>query len=338
MRTDKHQTVKQSSETARVYLQLCLILFFLMPAGCKQKKAKVLPPNELTIEHFICTNSITVGDSVELTVTAYVPTNATVSFPPLNDEKNVVVLDQNRREISRNDGLKKIEMFYKLTSFRLGDHRLSTNAIICTFDNGKMVKKDFPDIVLRVRSALNGKQVASTKIADIKPIKRPPPRFPRWLWVFSLVALISFLIGSIVSKIWANRPVEKRQPPPLPPHVIALQALDALKNKHWLEQDQCDLFYTELSMILREYLKGRFGLNAPDKTTEEIARDMYESKVLPVRQQNILKEFLRQADRVKFAKDHPGKTTMQHAFDTTREFVEETKYEPENQLNQKDQD
>jgi len=96
-------------------------------------------------------------------------------------------------------------------------------------------------------------------------------------------------------------------------------------NKGLLEQDECKPFYTELSLILRTYLEGRFSLNAPDETTEEIVEELSRSPELNGAQRNILQEFMRQADIVKFAKGHPDRPTMESAFNTTRQFVEETK-------------
>jgi hypothetical protein len=46
-------------------------------------------------------------------------------------------------------------------------------------------------------------------------------------------------------------------------------------------------------------------------------------------QQDILQEFMKQADRVKFAKDHPDRQTMENAFNTTKQFITETKVENE---------
>ena len=34
-------------------------------------------------------------------------------------------------------------------------------------------------------------------------------------------------------------------------------------------ENELDQFYQELSMILRRYIEGRFGLSAPEQTTEE---------------------------------------------------------------------
>ncbi|MCF7847950.1 MAG: hypothetical protein K9M45_03790 [Kiritimatiellales bacterium] len=319
-------------------LHILTPLFAAALYGCTPEKAQIIPADQLTVEHSISTNSIHIGDPVELTVTAYYPTNATVTLPPLEKGKDIVVQNRDWHDEPREDGLMQTEFSFKLTSFRVGDHLVSTNPISCTLDDGTVLTTDFPDILLRVESALTGVETNSTEIADIKPPVKLPAKFPRWPWVILLVALIAFLTGLIISKVWKKRPLEKPAPPPPPAHIIALKALEALKNRRWLEEDQCDPFYTELSLILRGYLDGRFGLNAPDSTTEEIVREMYHANLLPVRQQNLLKEFLRQADMVKFAKDHPDKTAMQGAFDTTKHFVEETKNDPANQSDPTDRD
>ena len=60
-------------------------------------------------------------------------------------------------------------------------------------------------------------------------------------------------------------------------------------------------------------------------TTEEIVEEMSRSTELSGLQRNILQDFMRQADIVKFAKGHPDRGTMEAAFGTTKQFVEETK-------------
>ncbi len=277
---------------------------------------------EYTVDH----ETIHVGDPVELVVTAYYPTNGTIKLPEIGRKKEIVVLSRDWENIPREDGLLQSETRYSLTSFRLGDQTVCTNAITCELE-GKTVATNFPPVVLHVQSALTGE--ASSKIADIKPTRKLPGRIPRWTWVVLGATTVAFLVGLITSKLWKNREKLIPQAPPIPPHVIALGALQALKNKGLLEQDECKPFYTELSLILRSYLEGRFHLNAPDETTEEIVEEMSRSPELSGSQRNILQEFMRQADMVKFAKGHPDRTTMESAFDTTKKFVEETKIDDE---------
>ncbi|MEN7972318.1 MAG: hypothetical protein ABFR47_00635 [Verrucomicrobiota bacterium] len=297
-------------------------MFFL--SGCKKEELPAYPQDQLMVEYSIDHESILIGDPVELVVTAYFPTNGTLALPEIGREKDIVLLKRDWKDIPREDGLTQSESHYSITSFRLGEHVVSSGTISCMVGD-QTFSTNFPEVVLNVETSLE--TGASTEIADIKPIHKLPGRIPPWLWISLLVALIAFLVGLISSRLWKHRAAIIPSAPPIPPHVLAFQALGALKGKGLLDKDECKPFYTELSIILRTYLEGRFNLNAPDETTEEIVEEMSKSPELNGSQRNILQEFMRQADMVKFAKDHPNRTTMESAFDTTRKFVEETKHE-----------
>ena len=274
------------------------------------------------MEYSIDRETIHVGDPVKLILTAYYPTNGILELPEIGREKDVVVLNRNWANIPRDDGLTQSETRFSLTSFRLGEHIVSTNAITCRIGENSF-STNFPPVVLNVESALETN--TSSKIADLKPTHKLPGRFPRWIWIVLGTAAIAFLVGLISSKLWKHRETILPGPPPIPPHTTALQALELLKGKELLEKDEYKPFYTELSLILRTYLEGRFNLNAPDETTEEIVEALSTSAELNGTQRNILQDFMRQADMVKFAKGHPDRSTMEAAFNTTKEFVEETK-------------
>ena len=290
--------------------------------GCKQEQAKVLPADRLTVTYSIDRETIHVGDPVELVVTAYFPTNGVLELPEIGREKDIVLLNRNWATLPREDGLAQSETRFSLTSFRLGEHIVSTNAITCRVGEHSFTT-NFPPVVLNVETALAAD--ASGEIANIKPIHKLPGRVPRWIWIVLGTAAIAFLVGLISSKLWKHRETILPGPPPIPPHTTALRALAFLKGKELLEKDEYKPFYTELSLILRTYLEGRFHLNAPDETSEEIVEELSTSAELNGTQRNILQDFMRQADMVKFAKGHPDRTTMEAAFDTTKRFVEETK-------------
>jgi len=307
--------------TRLVALVLCgtVLLFF---AGCKKEETKTYPQNQLTVEYTIDRESIRVGDPAELVLTAHYPTNGVLELPEIGREKDIVLLDRDWENIPRADGLAQSETRYSITSFRLGEHVVSTNTISCRIGEHTFTTP-FPNIILHVESALTND--SSTEIADIKPMHKLPGRIPRWIWIVLGTAATAFLVGLVSSKLWKHRETLIPSAPPIPAHVLAFRALERLRGKELLEKDEYKPFYTELSRILRTYLDGRFNLNAPDETTEEIVEEMSKSSELNGTQRNILQDFMRQADMVKFAKGHPDRTTMEAAFDTTKQFVAETK-------------
>ncbi len=304
------------------HLRNLWILILLVLVGCTPEEENVIPTDRLTVDYSIDRETIQVGDPVELIVTAYFPTNGTLKLPEIGREKDVVLLKRNWKDVPREDGLSQSETRYSLTSFRLGEHLASTGTISCVIGD-QTFSTNFPGVVLNVETSLGAD--ASSKIDDIKPMQKLPGRIPRWIWIVLGSAAAAFLVGWITSKLWKHRETIIPKPPPIPPYIRALQALEELMGKGLLEKDECNPFYTELSVILRTYLEGRFSLNAPDETTEEIVEEMSKSSELNGNQRNILQDFMRQADMVKFAKGHPDRTTMESAFDTTKEFVEQTK-------------
>ena len=78
---------------------------------------------------------------------------------------------------------------------------------------------------------------------------------------------------------------------------------------------------------MRRYLEDRFELRAPELTTEEFLASVGESPDLSREHQVLLREFLRQADLVKFAGVRPAADDIQQSVDAARQFLEETKQE-----------
>ncbi|MEN8253864.1 MAG: hypothetical protein ABFR33_00190 [Verrucomicrobiota bacterium] len=333
MNTDKHRSKIKPSASICVHLWFLCSVFLV---GCKPEEEKIIPAGRLTVDYSIDRETIQIGDPIELIVTAYFPTNGTLELPEIGRKKDIVLLKRDWENVPREDGLSQSESRYSITSFRLGEHLVSTGMISCVVGE-QTFATNFPQVVLNVETSLGAD--ATSEIADIKSIYKLPGRVPPWLWISLLVALVAFLVGMVSSKLWKSRAVIIPSVPPIPPYVLAFQALEALKGKGLLEKDECNPFYTELSMILRTYLEGRFSLNAPDETTEEIVEEMSKSAELNGSQRNILQDFMRQADMVKFAKGHPDRNTMESAFDTTKQFVEETRdpTDPSYQSDQADQ-
>jgi len=87
-----------------------------------------------------------------------------------------------------------------------------------------------------------------------------------------------------------------------PPHVRALERLDALLAEGLLKRGEVELFVTRLmDDVLRDYLTGRFGLHAEQTTTAELARELLDvgHARLDI---SLVQSLLEDVDMVKFAK------------------------------------
>lgn len=147
-----------------------------------------------------------------------------------------------------------------------------------------------------------------------------------WLliWITAGVAvagLAAILSLGIAAHIRRRKP--KPAPPPEPAHVIALRKLDQLASRELEKVGELGLLYTELSMILREYLGLRWGFDSMDMTTTELL-GMMQSRQLEGFLIEKLTYLLHDFDLVKFAKVVPAASQAVEHMDRTRNFVTAT--------------
>jgi len=167
---------------------------------------------------------------------------------------------------------------------------------------------------------------ASTLIStnELRAIK-PPLDLPNpWAWVWwslGILALAAAIVG-----IWYWRRQQRLRPAPvvvIPPHVRARQKL----AEAWPLLPDPDRFCTHVSHTLRSYLEERYGLHAPERTTDEFLLELQASRFLNPTQKESLQNFLRSCDLVKFARFEPTETVLRDLHDAALRLVDETQYD-----------
>lgn len=178
-----------------------------------------------------------------------------------------------------------------------------------------------PPLQLQVTSLLQDAGAAIE--APAPPIAAPS----RWYWW----ALGGVVAAALALLLWRWRAARPRPAPPpaveLPPHVKALRALGRLQQAPRTTPAQIEAFYVEVSLVLRVYLEERFGLRAPERTTEEFLLELEQPAiaVLDQEQRLQLRRFLSQCDLVKFAAQTPGEDVHQATFAIAERLVEATR-------------
>lgn len=162
---------------------------------------------------------------------------------------------------------------------------------------------------------------------DIKDI-RPPVEFPFWGWILIAVAIM-ITLAALAWWLQRNRKPKIIQAPVVPQrpaHEIALEQLENLSHKHYPEAGLFKDFYFHLSNIVRHYLENRFGIKAPEMTTEEFLLFAHTSTLLTDVQKQFLKDFLNGSDMVKFAKHLPTVNEAKANFDLAKKLILETSH------------
>lgn len=177
-------------------------------------------------------------------------------------------------------------------------------------------------------------RVAVTSIlpaeADVKkPRDIAPPvelawrGLPVWAWVLIAAALVL----AVLAILWWQRARRRRLlrgEPSQPAHVLALAALDRLQSDDLITLQRVEEFYVRVSGILRHYIEWRFGLRAPEQTTEEFLDAMLVAGGLIAAHRDLLSTFLEHCDLVKFARHQPDDDGMRDVLQRARAFVEQT--------------
>jgi hypothetical protein len=152
-----------------------------------------------------------------------------------------------------------------------------------------------------------------------------PPRPPRPWWHWALLAVtIAVLVAAGYTGYRAFRRWRTRPAPPILPEIWALRALAELARYDWIERGQTREYYYRLTEIVRQYIERKFGIAAPDMTTEEFLNMLArQHRALPV-QADPLRDFLEACDYVKYAALQPRRADAEGALATARSFVHAT--------------
>jgi hypothetical protein len=153
----------------------------------------------------------------------------------------------------------------------------------------------------------------------LEPQLRPADwsRWLLWLGVAGIVIALAVLF-------WALR-FRRRRAPPVDPYRVASARLSALEARGLPVADQADAWFVELSGIIRQYIENRYGIRAPELTTEEFLRVAGGSTALTADHRELLSSFLETCDRVKFAGHVPDDDESQRALAAARSFLDQTR-------------
>lgn len=140
--------------------------------------------------------------------------------------------------------------------------------------------------------------------------------------------LIAFVAIVLLVLRWWKRWRKKRSlfgkvVEPDSPYIAALKELEKIRNQKLWQNNQMKLYYTRITDVLREYIEARFGLQAMEKTSAEILKELLPAGI-DKNEYDSLKELLEVADLVKFAKYVPSEIENENAIPRAIRFISST--------------
>lgn len=284
-------------------------------------------------------DSVMIGDRFTLTIEVEKDMMQGIAFPsftpPEGEGENgeplsmECIVDAPVDTVAVEGRRQRLRKRYEMAAFDEGIYSLGRPQVLYADKN--IVDTLYAPDSLRVVVATFQIDSTSHAIFDMKPQKTLRFRFGEvsgylsWaLAVAVVLALVVFALvkylekrGKRISDLW-------RPAPPLPPHIVAITALEQLHNQKLWQNNRHKLYYSALSDILRTYLAGAFGVGAMEMTTDEIVEAIRDID-LPQKSAMDLVAVLRDADLVKFAKAMPEAEENESAYNKAYYFVEETK-------------
>ena len=275
-----------------------------------------------------------IGDIVELRLEARAEPGVELLMPEFGEALGrFEIIDFAPSESQGKNGGSQARQTYRLQPSRSGAQSIPALRVeFVDRRDGHPAAPEGEDAyeILTERVALDVKPV----LASDAPLELQPslpdlgPRriggLPLWAWLLGAGAVLA-LASSLLWRVWTAYQARQRQ---RSAYEIARSELDALLARGRPQAETVDAFYVQLSLIVRSYLENRFALRSPELTTEEFLNEMGRSPDLARSHQQLLRDFLVQADLVKFAGYRPEAEIVSQSIAAAERFLEDTREAP----------
>lgn len=295
------------------------VLVFVLGAACGGPEAPwpKAPDLPLDLRVVVAPDSVALLQPVTVTLDLFAAAGVESEFAPVVDAKDFLAttVKQPPRPLFGGTWTRTV---LELKPVR-GPGRLVVPAFTCKQKGGDAAAST-PEHAITVTSTLAGAG------AGIEAPGEPfPTPFGGWWWV----AAAGAAAVALFAWFWYRRshPFVRRHPDAVavPAHVKALRALERLRTVDRTTPAQIDGFYVDVSAVLRSYLEERFGLHAPERTTEEFLREPEGGDGLARHHRAELERFLSQCDLVKFAAFVPTESDHLTTWTLAERFVQATR-------------
>ena len=213
---------------------------------------------------------------------------------------------------------------FEMQPFLAGDYQVPGLAVTVAGDDGETAVTIHTEPVdLTVTSVLGGAE-ETPRLQEVAEPMPAPPRVGRLLLFAALAIVAAGVVAAVVVIVRQRAARSAARAAAVPPHESALRALRELAADDLLHRDLL-AFHTAVAAIVRRYLEQRFGVRAPERTTEELMFILAGGNWLDDPQRRALHAFLAQCDQVKFARARPTEVASQDLLDTATDLVQATR-------------
>ncbi len=287
--------------------------------------------NGVSVTARLDTSSITIGEQTTLHINIECGEKKTIHLPQL-DELNlgaIEALEMTVDTLRDNSGRTSIEQRITITSFEAGKHFV--NGIrIGIIDGGNTVFIAPSDtLALSITYLADADTTKCEMMKDASPLKEPMTFWEiiRWFVLCLIAAAIAAIIIWVIKRRKEHKPiVVLPKAKPVPADKKALSELETLRRKELWQKGRIKRYYTEITDIVRRFLRNMYGISAAEMTTRQTLQAFHGIEDWSEDSESMLRQLLQKADMVKFAKSQPESyehdAAMQKAIDFIRNVAE----------------
>ena len=274
------------------------------------------------------TNTILIGDQIKLNISIELDLNEEYNWPEFTDSvyEKVEIISKSDLKETETENSKILSQQVVLTCFDSGSYYLPP----IVFNENKKTEGLLLNVnTIVINDSSSMMDITDTKIGtkdDYTPEEVTENRKRFWImiaWIIGFLLLL-FLIYYLIKKYKKGESLITKRKIVIPPHITALNKLQNLNKKKLWQKGELKEYYSELSLILREYTEKRFNFQALELPTSDIIRNLtqLDSDLL-----SKLEFVLQKADNIKYAKGLSLNEENKESMKKSKEFIQLTKIE-----------
>jgi len=284
----------------------------------------------VTVQTRVSPDPSNVGDVLTYEVIVAFPRGITVNLPTQLDFAPLHLVNTQDSEVEATGASLRKTFTLTLQHFAPGEASIPAFELTTVDETGAVETVTVPPQPFVVE-ALLANEVDPVRKGEDDPVSIAYPNDRAETAIYAALAgVVLALLGWVVVRRMLRKPKVVPAPPPIPPHEVALSALDELEQGELMKDDDLVPFYLQLTEIAKGYLEGRFGVPSLDRTTEEIRRELVRRSdaIAPLSADDVI-AFLQRTDLVKFARYAPEEDAAEQALGEVRGMVERSMARPQ---------
>lgn len=309
------------------YIQL-LLAVFLFAGNIYSQSIEVYASTDTT--------QYMVGDYITYQVELEYDNSITVFMPTVQDTIKVLDFIKANKPVRQVSESKTQEIYtYVFSKYD------STNVIIPSIPIGFIVGDETEKSIINTNEVdILVRTMEVDPSADIFDVKAPLWIGLNWWMIIIVILLVILLTGGgyyVYKKYFKKEDlIPKKVIIKIPPYRVALKALTDLEDKKLWQAGEIKEYHSEITGIIRRYFEDRFFVQALEMPSSELLDEMKNvNEMQPVF--DTTKNFLENADMVKFAKFQPmasvNEEMMKQAYNIVRDTKQDESVEKEEMKN-----